>query len=435
VLAEGTGLGYCTASMHSRITATLGPLWKRVVGAFFAHFFRCLLLAVSISQWVVLGYLWPAVRHLPIAAQVAGPLFIYAVNHALALRTQRQRRDRAPVGGMPRLYYAVSCTCLFCVIFVLFNNALWLTAKVLLGALAAQAGTVQAHHMRIYSELDSVFEWLANAGMASIAVAFAYGYTIGQRRLRVRQFTLPLRNCPPAWSGLRIVQISDIHIGQNIDRIQLAGFVQRANDLHPDILCITGDIADSPSADLENFLPILAGLRARYGVYAILGNHDHYAGADEVEAALRRLTSFTVLRDQHTTVEVNGHCLRIIGLDDYGEDWARGRKLIPYLEAAMAAAPEAEPVLLLSHRPDVFARAAEHGVALTLAGHTHGGQIGIPWFGGRVRNVAEFMTEFDRGLFERNGSYLYVNCGLGVTGQRIRLNTPREIAVMQVVGC
>jgi predicted MPP superfamily phosphohydrolase len=418
--------------MNRDLTAPLRPVWARVVRAFFANFFRILLLGVSISQWVILGRLWPAIGHLPVPAQLAGPVLIYALNRRLALRTQRQRRDRAPVGGMPRLYYAIAFTCLFCVLVLLFTDALWVTAKVMLGTLTAHARTVHHSHVRIDSELDTAFRWLANAGMASISLAFAYGYSIGQMRLRVRQFTLPLRHCPPGWNGLRIVQISDIHIGQNIDRIQLARFVQRANDLHPDILCITGDIADSPSADLENFLPVLAGLRARHGVYAILGNHDHYAGADEVEAALRRLTGFTVLRDEHTTVEVNGHRLRVIGLDDYGRDWARGERLVPYLDAAVAAAPADEPILLLSHRPDVFPQAADHGVALTLAGHTHGGQIGVPWFDGRIRNLAEFMTEFDRGLFERKGSYLYVNCGLGVTGQRIRLNTPREILVIEV---
>lgn len=417
--------------MQNRARAGVGALRERLVRAFFANFFRLLLLAVGISEWVIAARFWPALRHLPAAAHVAGPLMIYGLNRQLALRTQRQRRDRAPVGGMPRLYYAVSFTCLFCVIFLLLNSAVWMTAKVLLGALTAHARTVHHHDVRIYSELDAGFRWLANAGIAVISVAFAYGYSIGQMRLRVRHFTLPLHQCPPSWDGLRIVQLSDIHIGQNLERDQLARFVERANALDPDIACITGDIADSPSADLEQFLPVLAGLQARYGVFAILGNHDHYAGADEVEAALRRLTPFTVLRDQQTTVNIDGSRLHIIGLDDYGEDWARGQKAVPYLEAAVASAPSGEPILLLSHRPDIFRQAAAHGVMLTLAGHTHGGQIGIPWFDGRIRNVAEFMTEFDRGLFERNGRYLYVNCGLGVTGQRIRLNTPREILVIE----
>jgi predicted MPP superfamily phosphohydrolase len=333
---------------------------------------------------------------------------------------------------MPRLYYAMAFTCLVCVLFLLLSDALWMTAKVFLGAIAVEARTIHHTPLRLDSELDTVFRWLANAGVVGISVAFAYGYTVGQRRLRVRHLHLPLRNSPPSWDGLRIVHLSDIHIGQNIERTQLERFVEHANTLRPDLICITGDIADSRAADLENFLPVLARLRATYGVIAVLGNHDHYAGADDVEAALRQSTPFTVLRDAQTVIDVRGQRLHVIGLDDHGRDWARGKIDIPYLDRALARVPVSAPVLLLSHRPDVFRQAAERGIALTLAGHTHGGQIGVPWFDGRIRNLAEFITDFDRGLFERRGSYLYVNCGLGVTGQRIRLNTPREIAVIDV---
>jgi predicted MPP superfamily phosphohydrolase len=230
--------------------------------------------------------------------------------------------------------------------------------------------------------------------------------------------------------GLRIAQISDIHIGQNIDREQLERFVARVNQLAPDIVCITGDIADSPAADLERFFPVLGGLRAPYGVFAVLGNHDHFAGAARIEDGLRRFTSFTVLRDARWTIDLDGTRLHVIGLDDRGRDWARGLGWVPYLDTVLATLPVHEPVVLLSHRPDVFPHAAVRGVALTLAGHTHGGQIGVPWFNGRNRNLAQLITPFDRGLFEREGRYLYVNCGLGVTGQRIRLNTPREITLI-----
>ncbi len=90
------------------------------------------------------------------------------------------------------------------------------------------------------------------------------------------------------------------------------------------------------------------------------------------------------------------------------------------------------PILLLAHRPDIFPQAAAAGVALTLSGHTHGGQLALPWFDGRRRNLAAFITRFDRGLYRDRDSYLYVNCGLGVTGQRIRLFTPREITVFEL---
>jgi len=243
---------------------------------------------------------------------------------------------------------------------------------------------------------------------------------------------LALRTASTAVDGLRIAHISDIHIGPNLDREQLQRFVARVNGLAPDMVCITGDIADSPSADLERFLPLLAQLQARHGVFAILGNHDHYTGADQVEAALRRLTPFTVLRDERRTLEINGQRLHVIGLDDRGGYQLRVVPPLPYLDALLATLPREEPVLLLCHRPDIFPQAAAAGVALTLSGHTHGGQLALPWFKGRTRNLAEFITSFDRGLFARDGSYLYVNNGLGVTAQRVRLNAPREITLIEI---
>ncbi|MFQ5665064.1 MAG: metallophosphoesterase [Candidatus Binatia bacterium] len=417
-------------SLHSP-TIALRRLRGRLARLFFGGFFRFLVVAVSLSEWCVIWWLFPDfVESLPAAGQVTGPLLFYIINQALAVSSQPLRRHRVWLGPARRCYYAFAFTSLFCASFLAVTGVLWMAAKGSLGAIA-QARTAGAG-LLVDSNLDTSFRWLANAGMAVISIAFAYGYTIGQWRLRITRLRLPLRHCPPALNGLRIVQVSDIHIGQNLTRKQLAGFVARVNELRPDLICITGDIIDSPSARIESSLQVLAQLHAPYGVFAILGNHDHYAGAARVEALLRRCTGFTVLRDQRTAITIRGHRLHIVGLDDRGRDWARGVKGTRHLTATLAAIAPCEPVLLLSHRPDIFAQAAAAGVALTLSGHTHGGQIGVPWFNGRVRNLAEFVTRFDRGLFERDGRYLYVNCGLGVTGQRVRLCTPREITLIQV---
>jgi len=421
-------------TQHLEITAR--RVRTRCTNWFFANFFRLLLAVVSLSEWGVFWWVFPgSVGALPLLVQLAGPAVIYAVNAQLAGRTRqtRTRRDGSPVNGMPRLYYALAFTCLFCFMFLLLTGGVWISAKVVIEAIAVQAGTTHAAPV-IGSGVDTGFRWFANAGIALITTAFMYGYTIGQWRLRVVPLSVALNGNSAGLEGLRIAQISDIHIGQNLTRAQLERFVAQVNALSPDLICITGDIADSPHADLETFLPILAQLRAPSGVFAILGNHDHYAGADQVEAALRRLTPFTVLRDEQTSIAVNDTRLHIIGLDDRGRDWARGVPAVAYLGEALASIPSDAAVLLLSHRPDIFPQAAAAGVALTLSGHTHGGQLGMPWFNGRVRNLAEFITAFDRGLFERDGSYLYVNCGLGVTGQRIRLCTPREITLIEVRG-
>jgi hypothetical protein len=179
---------------------------------------------------------------------------------------------------------------------------------------------------------------------------------------------LPLRGAPAAIDGLRIAQISDIHIGQNLDVAQLERFVERVNAERPDLICITGDIADSPSAELDAFLPTLARLRAPHGIYAILGNHDHYAGADRVAAALQQHTPFTLLRDRQVGVEIRGQRVHMIGLDDRGRDWARGVPAVACLATILESLPAAEPKVLLCHRPDIFPQAAagrNDGAAVT----------------------------------------------------------------------
>jgi predicted MPP superfamily phosphohydrolase len=329
------------------------------------------------------------------------------------------------------VYYGVAFTSLFCALFLLLNRVVWssvgLAASVLAGeAYGLDSAALLAHGFAVGARWTGLF------GVFGIGLVFGYGYTIGQRRLRIARVALALPRIPRAWDGLRIVQLSDLHVGPNLERAQLERFVEAANHLDPDLVCITGDIADNPSADLDAFFPILARLRAAHGVFAILGNHDHYSGADRVEAALRRWTPFTVLRDAVASIDVRAHRLHVIGLDDRGRDWARGLHHVPQLDRLRAELHGSEPMLLLCHRPDVFTHAAAIGIPLTLAGHTHGGQLAVPWFGGRYPNLARFMTAFDRGLFERQGNYLYVNCGLGVTGQRIRLCTPREITVIEL---
>ncbi|HVO22552.1 MAG TPA: metallophosphoesterase [Candidatus Margulisiibacteriota bacterium] len=408
----------------------LHRLRRRLTSLFFANFFSLLVVTISLAQVIMLWWLWPAFAEAGLAGYLLVPVAMYGANRSLMRWTTDCRRRGRRVGPLPRLYFAGAFTCLFCVSYLAVLAGLWAPVRVFLEALAVEARPTHLGPLAV-SGMSPVFQWLANVGMAGIAVAFTYGYTIGQRRLRITRLELPLRALPPALDGLRIVQISDIHLGDNLGTDQLERFVGRVNALQPDLICITGDIVDSPYTDVDALLPRLAQLRAAHGVVAILGNHDHYAGAERVHAKLRQLTSFTTLRDACTSISIGGARLHIVGLDDRGRDWARGVRAVAYLAQVLPTLPPEEPVLVLCHRPDIFPQAAAAGVALTLSGHTHGGQLGVPWFNGRVRNLAEFITPFARGLFERNGSFLYVNCGLGVTGQRIRLCTPREITLIE----
>jgi uncharacterized protein len=407
--------------------------WRaRLAALFFRNFFHLLLIVAGLAQWAcVAWFLWvlAGVSFAPIA-HLAAVSAMYVFNRAVV--GSRSRRSRSTSAAL-RVYTAVAFIALFCFAFLLTSGTVWLVLRSVLGALIAQASNAAGAALAGHG-IDRAFAAFVTLGMGSIALLLGYGYVFGQHELRVTEVALPVRGFGKAGAGLRIAHLSDIHIGQNLSMAQLEKFVARANALAPDLVCITGDIADSPSADLARFLPVLGQLRAAHGVVAILGNHDHYAGADRVVAELERWTDFRVLRDSSATLYPGGRPLHVIGLDDRGRDWARGIVSCSRLAALVARAPAEVPILLLSHRPDIFPQAAAAGVALTLSGHTHGGQLALPWFGGRRRNLAEFVTPFSRGLYERAAAFLYVNSGLGVTGQRIRLFTPREIALFDL-GC
>jgi uncharacterized protein len=385
---------------------------ERLRLAFFRAFIPLLLLAIAVSQWSLVAWLLPQLGvHVPWPAHVAVPASLWAVNRRIALR----RRGRRPASVALRVYVAVAFTSVFCGIFLGLAALVHLAGAPLTAGLAPRAGAA----------------WTAtvDAGLAVIAGLFVFGYTAGRRALAVPRHTIPVRNLPRALDGFRIVHLSDLHLGAYHGPDELAAHVERVHALEPDLICITGDLVDRAETCAEQF-PILARLRARYGVVVILGNHDVAAGADAVTAALRASTPFTVLRDGTTTVVVGDAILSVVGVDDRGRDWARGVPEHPAL--ARLARHVAHPFVVLSHRPDCFPQAAALGASLVLSGHTHGGQLALPVGRRRVRNLAEFITAFHRGTFRIGDATLIVNAGLGFTGQPIRLFTPREIGVLEL---
>jgi hypothetical protein len=406
--------------------------WQaRLTALYYRKFFSLLMVLIAVAEWACVAWILQVGFDFDFAAWVhlLGVGGIYTLN-GFIVRTRRARLRRGP-GLAIRFYTAAAFTSLFCFAFMLVSGIVWVGTRAVVGTLSAQALT-QAGQIAMGNGLDGTFQWLVSLGMLAIGLTMGYGYILGHRELSVNVVRVPLPHPWPAAVSLRIAQISDIHVGQNLSRKQLSTYVERVNAENPDLICITGDITDSPHADVEALFPILGRLEARYGVVAILGNHDHYAGADRVVEQLRRWTNFHVLRDETVTLKMGDARLHVIGLDDRGRDWARGVRSDARLTELIAEAPQATPLLLLAHRPDLFDQAADAGVALTLSGHTHGGQLAIPWFGGRRRNLAEFVTRYDRGLYQRGASLLYVNCGLGVTAQRIRLFTPREISIFEL---
>jgi len=291
-------------------------------------------------------------------------------------------------------------------------------------ALPAQAG---AHMPAASTGFDEPFRALASLVVVAAMALAAWGFTHGHRQLRVTRLDLPLDTLPTNLDGLRIVHVTDFHLGPTAHRGALHEAFDRVNALDPDLICVTGDIVDSPRTDLDHWLPELNRLRARHGVFAILGNHDGEAGSDRVAAALRQHTEWRVLRDEVATVEIDGERLHLIGLND-----RKAPHTAAMLPGLLAKVPANAPCILMVHQPVAFPAAAEARVPLTLAGHTHGGQIAVP--GVPALNPARFMmTRYDAGTFVDGDSVLHVNRGLGTSGQRIRIAAPREITVVTLL--
>jgi predicted MPP superfamily phosphohydrolase len=384
--------------------------------AFFRSFFRLVVLAIGVAEWATAAWVLAAAGvRVPWAAHALGPLAILWLNRRVLLHAARWSR-RPALGRAIRLYVGIAFTCVFCGLFLAAAAVPWAVGRL----------------VGVDPAVGAAYGSVVNAGLAAIAALMLHGYTLGARALTCSRVPVAVPGLPAALDGLRIVHLTDLHIGQFLDVRELAAHVERVNALDPDVVCITGDLVDRPWV-CEPAFPVLAGLRARHGVFVTLGNHDVYAGAGVVTAALRRLTDFTVLRNAEAAVRVNGAVLPVVGVDDLGRDWARGVPEHPALPALAERLPPDAPWLLLSHRPDCFAQAARLGVSLMLSGHTHGGQLALPPLGrGRARNMAEFITAYDRGVYREGRSTLYVNRGLGFTGQKIRLFTPREVACIEL---
>jgi len=228
---------------------------------------------------------------------------------------------------------------------------------------------------------------------------------------------------PDAFSGLRVAQISDIHHGLFLPQEWLSDAVRQVNRLNPDIVALTGDFVTYSRANIEPAAEILSRLRARYGVFAVLGNHDYRVDADAITLALRR-RRIEVLRNQHVALGFGRTCLYLAGIDDYGYG--------ADLRRTMRGIPRDAATILLAHNPRIISLAARHGVSLVLSGHTHGGQVNIPLLGtvyGRSPERMRYKIGWDR----LGTTQIYVSRGIGTIVLPWRLRCPAEISHLELL--
>lgn len=267
--------------------------------------------------------------------------------------------------------------------------------------------------------------WLLQLPIApGLAAAGAFGALVGVRGVwRSPQVcNVPLRfpELPPALDGYRIAQISDIHCGPFAPEERVLDWVQRVNALRPDLIVVTGDLIVSGASHIGAVARALSELRAPDGVFVVMGNHDYF-GAGEILARALQDAGLRLLLNESEPVRRGDATLLVAGVDD---TWT-GRS--DPERALLRREPGAFPILL-AHDPDLFPHAARLGVPLMLSGHTHGGQIGVPFWSRRF-NLARLIAHYTSGLYQMGSSFLYVNRGIGTTGPPLRIGARAEISV------
>lgn len=261
-------------------------------------------------------------------------------------------------------------------------------------------------------------------GAAAAASLLIAGLGFGQaiRGPRVKEVPVPVRGLPPGLRGLRIAQISDLHAGPTIRRREVERVAERVLALEPDLIAVTGDLADGTPERLADALAPLARLRAPLGVYYVPGNHEYYWGAREWLAQARAL-GWTPLVNESRVVSRGGADLLVAGVpDEQGGLFVPGHA--PDHRKAAAAGAGAGFRLLLAHRPDGAAAAARAGFDLQLSGHTHGGQF-FP-----ASLFIGLFHRYARGLHRAGRMWIHVSPGTGYWGPPHRFGVPAEITLL-----
>ena len=266
-------------------------------------------------------------------------------------------------------------------------------------------------------------------------VAVGYGLLYGRLDVEVVRRRIRLARLPKAFETFQIAQLSDLHIGP----FTTADFIRRCvaitNELKPDLIALTGDYIAWDTETQGEVVHLLAGLHAPYGVFGCLGNHEEEGGIEESITRLFTAQGIHILRQERAPIQLGGETLNLIGIDEprgrSAAEWKRDRerRLQQIKELTM---PDTVNILL-SHSPyqNIFDRAAELGIDLTLAGHTHGGQLSLDFLYHGL-NPSRLLYRYNSGWYAKDGAQLYVNRGIGTTGLPLRLGARPEITVLEL---
>lgn len=284
--------------------------------------------------------------------------------------------------------------------------------------------------------------FLSQMGLIVAAVPFAgvlYGVTKGRHSFKVTKVPIRSKNLPRSFDGLRIVQISDLHLGSYGDDLSI---VQKGVDLinaeEPDLILFTGDMVNDYADEAERFIPVLAQLKAASGKFSILGNHDYsdyvkWSDAESKRSNMNKLKriqrdmGFTLLLDEHHILERSGERIGLIGVQNWGRRFQQYGDLMKALQGS-----EGIPYrILMSHDPTHWdEQVLGTGIDLTLSGHTHGAQFGVR-INGQTYSPAQWVYKHWAGAYSEGDQTLYVNRGFGYIGFPGRVGMAPEITVLE----
>jgi hypothetical protein len=251
-----------------------------------------------------------------------------------------------------------------------------------------------------------------------------YGVFIQRLNIRLREQTIAIPGLPDDLDGIRVVQLSDIHLSPFLSERELVHAVAMANETIPHLALVTGDMITGNRDPLDACLKHLAALHAEAGIFGCLGNHEIYAHAEDYATIAGARLGIRYLRMESTRLKFGGTVMNLAGVDYQ-----------PFREPYLIGADElVQPEMfnvLLSHNPDVFPVAVRQGYDLTIAGHTHGGQVRVEILREDL-NIARFFTPYVDGLYRDGGKSIFVSRGIGTIGLPARLGAPPEVALLRL---
>jgi hypothetical protein len=315
---------------------------------------------------------------------------------------------------------------------IVFPYAILMVASAFSGALLLAVLLARSTLPKLWPRFNnSKRDFVGNAARTLAGTsfgAFAYGAYHENRGPEISRVVLSYSGLHPDLCGFRLVHITDLHAGPLISFETIARVVSGANALKPDLIVLTGDYVNHNPAYIHGCLELLDDLKAPAGVLGVYGNHDYYTGIDVMRNGFSK-TRISMLSDSRGAAKELKGTLNIIGVDDPVSRWATDAQFQNLAKISALAVPH-QFNLLLSHRPGIFKACKDWNVQLTLAGHTHGGQIIVPMVGERGFSLASLFVTYTHGLYESE-KYpevrMYVNRGIGTIVAPVRLFCKPEI--------